>query len=238
MFSKNLAQFTYALTVAVSLSALILSALANAQTVGSTGSSIVITRTPYLSISSVPASFSFPPVATRATSRDIFSNADGVLPEDKTISVTDSRKAGGFILQAQASDFTSNGNIIPASALRVVSTSSFNRQTEKFRNGSENNGVFYAEPFTGPKTLTAPVNASNTNFGQISVFNDARAINDNSLAHPVDLLKGCLPANEGRVGTVSLGLAFALNIPAYTIPGEYHATITYTVVDSTSDNCP
>jgi len=212
--------------------------VANAQTLGATGSSIVVTRTPYLSIDAVPASFGFPAVTARGTGRDIFSNADGALPADKTISITDARKSGGFILQAQSSDFTSNGNVIPASALRVVTTSSFDRTSDGSSSGSENNGVFYADPFTGPKTLTAPVNAASTNFGQIATFNDAQTIHDNSLNNPVDILKGCLPATDGRIGTMSLGLAFSLNIPSYIVPGEYDATITYTIIDTTSDACP
>lgn len=224
----NKRQIVPLLLVAATLASTVFAATVLAQVSGSAGSSIIITRTPYLSIDAVPTSFSFPETPARASAREIFSNADGALPADKLISVTDARRSGGFTLQAQASDFRSGENIIPASSLKVITTSSVNDAP-----GNTSGNVFYADPFTGPKTVKAPLNAPSTDFAQTATFTDAGILDG-----PVDLLNGCLPTTEGRIGTISVGLAFALNVPPYTVPGTYNAVITYTITDSTREDCP
>ena len=223
------------LLVAASLASMALVSTVDAQVSGSAGSSIAVTRTPYLSIDAIPDSFAFPAVSARSTERDVFNSPDGALSEGMIIQVTDARNSGGYILQAQASDFTGGGNITPASSLRVVSTASFDTPVDS----AISNNVHYLNPFTGPQTVVAPVNAASTNFGQAVVFDEVQNIpKNNSLNTPVDILKSCLPANEGRVGAMAVGLAFALKIPPYTVPGEYNSTITYTITDYTEDSCP
>jgi hypothetical protein len=223
------------LLVVASLASLAFASLAGAQVSGSAGSSIAITRTPYLSIDATPDSFAFPSAPARATVRDIFSSTDGALSADKVIRVTDARASGGFILQAQASDFTNGINVIPASALRIVSTADIGVPPE----GVVVNNVHYLNPFTGVQKVTAPVNAATSEFSQAGTYDEVQNRPQNNVLNvPVDILSGCLPATEGRVGSMAIGLAFTLKIPPYTVPDTYNSTITYTITDFTSDSCP
>jgi hypothetical protein len=49
-------------------------------------------------------------------------------------------------------------------------------------------------------------------------------------------MQGCLPSTGGRTGKMQFGVAYNLAVPAYTPPGTYSNTITFTLSDST-DNC-
>jgi hypothetical protein len=209
--------------------------VAGAQVSGVTGSSIDVTRTPYLAIDTVPAAFGFPPIGARSSARVVFSDGEGPLSASRILRVTDARGSGGFTIQAQASGFMNGSDIIPASALRVVSTPSFDFSADSVVAGN----VLYVNPFTGPKTIIAPLSADGTAFGQAGTFD---AVQDrttgNTMEKPVDILKGCLPLGEGRTGSVAVGLAFALEIPPYAVPGDYSSTITYTITDHTETPCP
>jgi len=207
------------------------------QTAGSTGSSIDVTRTPYLSFNQTPTSFSFPSTATSGVARHVLSNTDGNLDcAASCLIVEDTRNSGGFVVQAQSTDFISGNNIISASGLRIVSTSSINTTISGFAD----NDVFYATENNAPnRTINTPVSATGTGFGHPETFDQVQnRPQNNTLDKPVDIMSSCLPPTTGRDYSVAVGLAFDLMIPAYAIPGSYNSTITYTIIDYTQDSCP
>lgn len=224
-------------SLAALLGNLFLPGTAFGQTAGSTGSSIDVTRTPYLSFNQTPVSFSFPPTATSGVARHVFSNSDGNLDcAASCLIVEDTRNSGGFVIQAQATDFVSGNTTISASNLRVISTAAVNATISGFIN----NNVYYATENNAPNlTIKAPVNATGIGFGHPETFDQVQNIpQNNTLNTPVDILSGCLPATTGRDYSIAVGLAFDLLIPAYAIPGIYNSTITYTIIDYTQDSCP
>jgi|WetSurMetagenome_2_1015567.scaffolds.fasta_scaffold294253_1 hypothetical protein len=239
---KTKIQYTTGFITMIMLTTLALPAPSLAQNVQS---GIVITRTPYLSISTLPASFTFGSATTAGSAQNVFSNGDDNLPgTTNLISVRDTRDSGGFILQAQASDFTSGTNAFSASNLRIATSGTLASGTEP-ENELLKNNIFYLYGYAGKpddadtENATTPIFAASSKFGQISTFNaiESRPA-QNRLNAPVDVISACLPATSGRVGTMATGVAFNLNVPAYTQAGDYHSTITYTVMDFTQDQCP
>jgi hypothetical protein len=202
---------------------------------------VVITRTPYLTLVDIPASFSFGSLSVSKDAHDLFSNANGQLPaETNTISVQDTRNEGGFTLQAQAGVFVSAQNptdTISSSNLRIVSSS----ELDAAPGGDLLGNVYYLTGYAGSPTtgetenIATSVSATGTAFGDVATFD---AVSGNSLDGPVEIFSGCLSGSQGRVGTMATGFAFTLHIPAYTPAGEYSTTVTYTIIDNTSSSCP
>ena len=231
-----------ALTAGLALAALlIVPALTFAQDAGSAGSSINVERFPYLSFVEIPTSFTFASTSTGGSSHHLFNAPDGPLAEGKFLAVSDTRNSGGFVIQAQATDFISGENTISAANLRIVSTSSLSYDPDS----TIINNVHYYSGYTGTPDLqttqlvATPVNAASTNFSQAATFDEVQTrAGLNLLNAPVDILSGCLPPTQGRIGSMGLGLAFDLLVPAYAIPGIYNSTITYTIIDYTEDTCP
>ena len=224
-------------SLAALLGNLFLPGTAFGQVAGSTGSSIDVTRTPYLSFNQTPVSFSFPPTATSGVARHVFNSTDGNLDcAESCLIVEDTRNSGGFVIQAQATDFISDKSTINASNLRLVSTAAVNTTI----GGFTHDNVFYATENSAPNlTISAPVNATGTGFGHPEIFDQVQnRPQNNTLNAPVDILSGCLPATTGRDYSVAIGLAFDLLVPAYALPGIYNSTITYTIIDYTQDSCP
>lgn len=236
------AVLTATLLAAVMLAGtLILPGVSSAQDAGNAGSSINVERFPYLSFVEIPGSFAFTATPAGSSLHHVFNTPDGLMAEGKALAVNDTRNSGGFVVQAQTTDFISGTNTISGSNLRVVSTSAFAYDP----GGTVTNNVFYYTGYAGTpdvaatQTITAPVNSASTNFSQVATFDEVQARpQDNSLDTPVDIMSGCLPPNQGRIGTMGLGLAFNLLVPPYAVPGIYNSTITYTIIDYTEDICP
>ena len=219
----------------------LLPGLAFGQGSGNAGSSITVGRTSYLSFVEIPDSFAFSATTTSGASHHVFNTPDGPMGEGKFLAVSDTRNSGGFVVQAQTTNFTSGGNTINASALRTVSTSSLSYPPGSTVVGNVHYYTGYAGTPDNPTTQTvaAPVNAISTNFGQAATFDEVQSRpENNALNAPVDILSGCLPATQGRIGTMGVGLTFDLLVPAYAVPGIYNSTITYTIIDYTEDPCP
>ncbi len=217
------------------------------------GSTIQVTRVPFLSFERIPVSFSFPAVNTSTEVQQTYSDAGlTTLPQERALVVSDNRLEGGFNLQ-----LSSGGNLttpgggetpsIPASGLRVIS-SGLITPIPADPPPSINNGVIYLDGFSGPNNIIAPVNVAFneeegcTAFGDLAAFiNDncrtVTPVSNNMLDNPVDLLQACLPANEGRSGKMQIGLAYNLAVPRYTPPGTYATILTFTLSDA-SENCP
>jgi hypothetical protein len=229
---------TLTLLTQISLSAFLLNfflpGLSFGQGSAPASSTVTITRVPYLSFEYIPSSFSFGAVTATGADQNVFNNADGLLPiAGNLLQVRDTRNSGGFLVQAQATDFTSGTDTINASNLRIISTTQFSTTFD----GTEVNDVYYVTGYDGTpnaaatQTVTAPINAATTNFGQAVTFS-------NALDSAVDILSGCLTGAEGRIGAMAVGLTDNLTVPAYTPPGNYNSTITYTVTDYTEVSCP
>jgi len=223
------------------IAALLWPGLTLGQGAGSAGSSVTVGRTPYLSFVEIPDSFAFSTTATAGAPHHVFNTPDGPMGEGKFLAVQDTRNSGGFIVQAQTTNFTSGGNTINASALRTVSTSSLSYSPGSTIVGNVHYYTGYAGTPDVPttQTVTAPVNAIGTDFSQAATFDEVQSRpENNALDTPVDILSGCLTAAQGRIGTMGVGLAFDLSVPAYAVPGSYDSTITYTIIDYTEDPCP
>ncbi len=199
---------------------------------------IVVSRTPFLSFTSLPTSFAFNNVTTALQDQQVFSNTDGDLDRaNRLLEVRDTRNSGGFIVQAQSTNLQSSPDVIESSNLRIVSSTATTPAIDD--TGTTLNGVVYLTGYTGTpdagttQTVDASVNTENTNFGQVGTFDD---VPDNSLDAPVDILSGCLQLTEGRDGSIATALAYTLTVPAYTPSGEYSAIITYTISDCTTES--
>jgi hypothetical protein len=247
--AKAKTQFLPAFGTIAAVIIFILPALAFGQTFGST---IVVTRTPFLSLVAVPASFTFnnipgsPDVQVSASmqGQDVFSNLNGNLPAaTSTIAVRDTRNSGGYSLQVQATNFVSiqnSANIIDTSNLRAVTATEMTATPD----AQLVNGVYYLTGYAGipdaaaTETVRAPLTATSTDFSSLGTYDDVGSRAHNAFDAPIDLLSACLPPAQGRVGTMATGIAYTLHIHKYTPPGEYYATITYTLIDDTQDPCP
>ncbi len=242
MIRRN-AQFATGLTAAILIASFAAAAVTFAQDVPS---GIVVTRTPYLSLTSVPISINFGQYEPSGAGTNLFSNTNGDLPGDTNlIAVRDTRNSGGFVIQAQASDFTTTGTeTFDAENLRVATSGLVAAGTVPAYELLQDN-IFYLDGYLGTpsdgatQNITTSVAALNSNFGLVATFDEIEARPmDNSLDTPVSIMSACLPATSGRVGTVATGMAFNLTIPQYTASGDYFATITYTLMDYTEDPCP
>lgn len=226
---------------AIGLSTLVLNLFSASTVFGQapTGLDINITRTSYLSFINIPASFSFPSIPVPLVDTQLFSDANGYLnPISRALEIQDTRDSGGITVQAQATNLVSTTNpadVIPATKLRIVSTSSLGTM-----NSSIVNNVHYMAGFLGTpnaptvETILAPINAATTNFADVATFTAVGA----TLDTPVNILSGCLPAAQGRNGVFGVGLSYNLTVPGYTVPATYTATVTYTVTDNTQITCP
>jgi hypothetical protein len=85
------------------------------------------------------------------------------------------------------------------------------------------------------KTVIAPINTAGTSFNDVATFDEVEnRPQNNALNTPVEILNGCLNDITGRNGSITVGIAFNLTIPAYTLPSELYSTIiTYTITDCT-----
>jgi hypothetical protein len=248
---KDKTQFLLAFgAVAITLAG-ILPAIAFGQTSGST---IVITRTPFLTMADIPTSFAFnggpetqesqEVIRSSSETQEAFSNANGALPAGtSTIAVRDTRNSGGFNLQVQATNFVSAQNptdIIEASNLRAVITPVITPVPD----ATLIENVYYLTGYAGnptdgvTQTVRAGIVAVGTNFSSLDTFDEVESRLYNRFNTPIEIFSACLSASQGRVGTMATGIAYALHIPPYTAPGNYYATITYTIMDDTQDSCP
>lgn len=208
---------------------------------GSQGSSIAITRTPYLSFADLPDPFSFTSYTASAATGAIFSDPTvdlsvpgAGLPSSRKLIVSDTRNSGGFNLQVSATNFTGGTVTINKSNLRVLSSPHLSSPPA----GAIANDVLYLSGFIGQQTLTTPVKAAtDANLGTDSVFTTGTSAGHNALSGTVDILDGCLSSIQGRNGQMAIGMSFYLAIPKFTPPGTYDSTVTYTITDSTSGTC-
>lgn len=196
-------------------------------------STIEISRTPYLFFADVPNSFSFNPVTTAVTDTELTSDSDGVLGDERLLTVEDTRGCGGLLLQLEASTFTPAAGASLNNNFRVVTSS------QSGDVGTEVNGIKYLSGFEGDQSGIAPLNVATVNFSDAELFT-AAPFDDgrNILNQPVDLIQGDLDSNSGRIGQMQLGLSFYVNITKYFNPGTYTSTLTFTLTDSTQGNCP
>ncbi len=222
------------------------------ETQGGLGSTIEVTRTPFLSYNRIPSSLYFADKATSTQESHVYSNTQSSLAENNAIIVSDTRNAGGFRLQAsvsgdlilQTQQLTPN---IPAAGLRVVTSTEITPIPSNPAPVATEAGVIYLNGFTGERGIVTPVGISLDvpetcpDFGHHGTFTDTDCRttpgSGNSLNSTVDLMLGCLPSDEGRAGKVQTGIAYELTVPRYTPAGTYGTTLTFTISDYT-DNCP
>ena len=227
------------------------------QTQGGAGSTIQVDRTPFLSFIKIPASFALADQNTATTAAQVFSDpVQTTLPASRALIVSDNRNSGGFNLQA-----SSNGNFviagqgetpnIPSVGLRIVTTTNIS-PIPGAPTPDIIDGIIYLGGYSGlpvgsaTKNVIAPLNIAFNepegcdNFGSYNTFikSACRTVQggSNALNNTVDLMQGCLPSTGGRTGKMQVGVAYNLAVPAYTPPGTYSNTITFTLSDST-DNC-
>lgn len=229
-------------------------------TLGAT-SGITITRQPFIFFANVPSSALLPDPSNPAETSisvpivdtNIFSNptvtgdpgtGEEFLPANKWLTVQDNRACGGFNLQATAESFTSGGETVPNTGFYLATTNAF-PNTEI---GTRLNGIFYYDQFLGNQTVTAPQDVTtppNTGTADFSTASTFTGLTGNTLNGTVDLMLGSInveapidPLTEGRDGQMAIGVAYYLNLPKYTLPGEYKSKVTYTILDATTgDPC-
>lgn len=227
------------------------------QTRGGAGSTIEVSRTPFLSFVRIPDSFALSDQNTAIAPVQVYSDpGQTTLSASRALIISDNRNMGGLSLQASV-----NGNFIiagegenpniPASGFRIVTTANITPIPET-TTPDIINGIIYLEEYDGlpnaaaAKNIIAPLNIAFNetegcdNFGSLFTFTKSACRttegSSNSLNNTVDLMQGCLPSTGGRIGKMQIGVAYNLAIPAYTPPGTYSNTMTFTLTDST-DNC-
>lgn len=222
------------------------------RTQAGSGSTIQITRTPFLSFERIPDSFGFPSASASSLVQQVYSNSyQTTLSPERALIVSDTRNSGGFNLQ-----LSSSGNLlpvggggtpnIPASGLRVISSTEIN-PIPADPPPTINDGIIYLTGFSGDQNIVAPVDVAFNetegcnSFGDLATFinDNCRTVtpaSNNMLDNPVDLMQGCLASSAGRSGLIQIGLAYNLAIPRYTPPNTYYTTLTFTLSDAT-DNC-
>jgi len=189
---------------------------------------------------SVPTDFRF---GTFASPASTFSKNDTayVLDSKDVVTVSDLRGSGGFNLQLQVSSSgfgTGSGNYLPLQNFYVVTTASNT-------GGAASNGVEYEGPDITPQDIVAYQDANvNRTGGALTTANTfttcGSALGSGSTfttagtPTPIDLMIGGVAPPNGRQGTFKQNVNFYLSVPRGQPPGDYSATLTYTLTDSTT----
>jgi hypothetical protein len=202
-------------------------------------SSVNVTRSGSLSFGTIPTRYNFGTITVPSKRTPTFTNSTVDVWNGGIISVQDTRGTGGFTVTISANGNFSDGgsntilvsNTAPNDNLRIVTA------PPDFSIGTTQNGVSYGNGFSGPMTVSAPINVAmhgGNTFGQESTF---LGVTNNVLDTdvPVVVFDGTLSSTvDGRVGLMETGSAGMLYIPAYQAPGRYSTTLTWTLTDSTT----
>lgn len=140
---------------------------------------------------------------------------------------------GGYEVQVDISgNFLSGDDSIPAGNLYIVTSIDED-------NSGKNNGLVYETGFEGDNNAIVPlyVNTGSAcaNCGLLeTVATYVNLAPDSRFGSgPLVLIDGNLASDNGRKGTMSLFANFYLLVSAFQAKGDYSATITYTLLDST-----
>ncbi len=189
-----------------------------------------------LSFTDLPDSFNFPRTTVSSSSRELFSNGNQELSpaEDDLLGVQDTRNSGGFEVQIQAEGtFTDGVHTIPLSNMYVatsVSSPTYTISNTSSPGGAQDGVIYESEVIT--KGVTAPLDTANASLGSTTTFTS----NGASLATGVvTLMNGSLPSDQGRVGKMYQYVSFYLHLPASQAAGDYAVTLTYTLLDDTTE---
>ena len=218
---------------------------------GGIGSTLQVTRFPFLSFNKIPDSFSFSEASTSTSEANLFSDTGSQqLQAPRALIISDTRGAGGILLQASVSgNFTIQGNgdnpNIPVSGLRVVTTDRITPIPSDPQPAATKNGLIYLAGYQGDQSIIAPLGINFdealgcNSFSDLATFTNPacrNTVSSNTLNNTVNLMDGCLPANSGRNGKIQTGITYNLAVPPYTSPGAYSTIMTFTLSDNT-DNC-
>ena len=210
-------------------------------------STIKITRSPYLAFTQIPSPLNLT-TSTPTTDKQLTSDQSSQqLPEDRYITIQDTRGCGGFNLQISADAFTPTPTA-PNTSLntdfRIITSTNDNITGTNVETDSSNPGIkYYGEDnttFSGTKGIVAPLNVTTTNFADPTLFTSApfnTGSNILTAGTQIDLMQGGLTAPSGRNGLIHLSTSYYITIPKFTIPNNYYTTITYTLTDNTSGSC-
>jgi hypothetical protein len=198
-----------------------------------------------LTFTSVPESIFFSLPAITGSDEEFFNNGDTDNPDtEDLLSVFDDRGTGcsglsctgggGYEVHVDISgDFTSGTDTIPDDNLYIVTS------IDEDDAGAED-GLIYETGFEGDNNATVPLYIE-TGSGCWACYLLETADTYTDLAPdsqfgsgPLVLIDGSLPSSNGRKGIMSLFSNFYLLVPAFQASGEYSATITYTLLDSTT----
>lgn len=223
------------------ITALTLVNLLYASSAGAAGSTITISSNPYLSFLDIPESITMgaPPFTVPVTNQSLVSDANGPLPLSRSLTVQDTREAGGFILQLDTAEFLP----APATDLRNNLKMVTSGVSDLYSGETPVNGIVYLPSdgetaFIGSQTVSAPLNSATTNFSDPATFT---AVSGNTLNTTVDIMDGCLTTG-GRKGKMNVHVSYNMTLPKYTVPpasgDQYYSTLTYTLSDHTPASCP
>ena len=192
---------------------------------------IKVTRVAFLSFAAIPESVHLGSFTVSGNDRELTTQSGGLLNGASVLMVKDTRTCGGFEVQ-----LSSSTPEFPVT--RVITSTAID--PEAGITGSINNNLVYITGFSGDTSASAPHNTTCLDFSDGATYNSAgcTSTNNNIVGSVRTLISGALTAPVGRNGQIAAGVAFHTLIPKYTPSGEYRATLTYTLLDSTSGSCP
>ena len=236
--------------IAVSLNILTLPQIVN----GQVGSSIDITKYPFLYFDTIPTGYKFNTVKTSTEIQHLFEDTGYAnLDQNRIVTVTDHRNSGGFLLQVTSTDLQEKINntlTIPKKNLKVVTSKLITpKNTFTLAPSDSNDQVVYLldsinTPFPVSKhKAVAPLNVTIGPSETCNYFNNLETFTNtncrtngttssNQLSGTVDLIQSCIPSGDtGISGSMAIGTTYNLDVPPYTVPGTYQGIVTYTLTN-------
>lgn len=201
-----------------------------------------------LTFTSIPESIFFTLPTITGVDENLFNNGATNQPDtEDMLTILDDRGTGcsgasctgggGFEVQVDISgDFTSGTETIPADNLYIVTSIDED-------DPGESNGLIYdyAGGFEGDDNATIPLyiytgsGCANCDLLETAGTYTDEAPDSQFGSGPLVLIDGSLPIDEGRKGTMWFYTNFYLLVPAFQPQGDYSATITYSLLDNTTE---
>lgn len=150
--------------------------------------------------------------------------------EIEQILIADRRDSGGFYLTINITNFTSISGTIPLSNLSIATLSASSPESIDYPLSPPNN-----PPGTDSGTVTAPIDCDWDGITDLettcgTIFTTFIESGTPGISEPILVIDGSFPTGGGRTGVYWLSPLFRLLISTGTIPDDYSATITYTLI--------